>query len=430
MSGWTAEDSNLNTKCAFCNRMVVPFLTIRVVDFRTRSLSIMANLMTPAASLETLSTATSTFQITPPTSSEQAVDEKCGKTEDIELGKTEPVVSSEEKDINGDKGKGKNEETFLDPSHRKETGNESEHRHMSQVTDIDGNTPDGSRMKQTNIRNASNALREPIVSTPITVPYLSPLVLRKELENMLEREGDTCLVDPSIVDEHPIIFWNLIWYYERIAVKSHLPSLCVNAKSLNGEIQNIMDASWSTADEKNVQIRCKWDNERLHEEAGGPPPIYTQWRITESTDNKEISEAWLKKILDEQTHDALKPHMQLIISGVQQNDLVKPIKTILEEREKNGGRRSLQDSTLGSPNKSSASNLNSHPSVYREIMFLTLVSLGQDNIDLTAFDREYRRAFENLPEKYLEMAQKHVGIRGQMLLGQCYLVQVKLKSET
>ena len=106
-------------------------------------------------------------------------------------------------------------------------------------------------------------------------------------------------------------------------MKSHLPSLCINAKSLNGEIQNIMDDSWSTADEKNVHIRCKWDNERLHEEAGGLPPIYTQWRITESTDNKEISEAWLKKILDEQTHEALKPHMQLIISGVQQNDLVK-----------------------------------------------------------------------------------------------------------
>ena len=84
-----------------------------------------------------------------------------------------------------------------------------------------------------------------------------------------------------------------------------------------------MDQSWSTADEKNVHIRCKWDNERLHEEAGGPPPIYTQWRMTESADNKEISEAWLKKILDEQTHEALKPHMQLIISGVQQNDLVK-----------------------------------------------------------------------------------------------------------
>ena len=39
-------------------------------------------------------------------------------------------------------------------------------------------------------------------------------------------------------------------------------------------------------------------------------------------------------------------------------------------------------------------------SIYREILYLTLVSLGQDNIDLTAFDREYRRAFEKLPAKY------------------------------
>ena len=41
-------------------------------------------------------------------------------------------------------------------------------------------------------------------------------------------------------------------------------------------------------------------------------------------------------------------------------------------------------------------------SVYREILFLTLVSLGQDNIDLTAFDREFRRAFDKLPAKYTE----------------------------
>ena len=33
-------------------------------------------------------------------------------------------------------------------------------------------------------------------------------------------------------------------------------------------------------------------------------------------------------------------------------------------------------------------------------MFVTLESFGQDNIDLVAFDREYRRAFERLPTKY------------------------------
>ena len=106
-------------------------------------------------------------------------------------------------------------------------------------------------------------------------------------------------------------------------MKSHLSSLCLKARSLNGEIQNIIDDSWSTANEQNVHIRCKWDNDRLHEETGGLPPIYTQWRISESTKNQEISEAFLKKIIDEQTQEHLKPHMQLIISGVQQNDLGK-----------------------------------------------------------------------------------------------------------
>ena len=34
MAGWTAEDSNLNTKCMFCERLTVPTLTCRVADYR------------------------------------------------------------------------------------------------------------------------------------------------------------------------------------------------------------------------------------------------------------------------------------------------------------------------------------------------------------------------------------------------------------
>ena len=56
-------------------------------------------------------------------------------------------------------------------------------------------------------QNAKNILKEPIISPPITVPYLSPLVLRKELENMLEREGDACLVDYNIG------IFNFLLYY-------------------------------------------------------------------------------------------------------------------------------------------------------------------------------------------------------------------------
>lgn len=51
---------------------------------------------------------------------------------------------------------------------------------------------------------------DPVTLEPITVPYLNPLVLRKELENILHAEGDVCLTRPCFVDEHPIIFWNMV----------------------------------------------------------------------------------------------------------------------------------------------------------------------------------------------------------------------------
>ena len=103
---------------------------------------------------------------------------------------------------------------LLDPSHTKETVTPCNQSNMPEVTGIDGNTPHSFPIKQTNIANASNVLHEPIVSTPITVPYLSPLVLRKELENMLEREGDTCLVDPSIGTK--IYLVNILCYHKTL----------------------------------------------------------------------------------------------------------------------------------------------------------------------------------------------------------------------
>lgn len=52
----------------------------------------------------------------------------------------------------------------------------------------------------------------------ITVPYLNPLVLRKELESILVAEGDISLKHSKFVDEHPIIYWNLV---SNIKKKSH-----------------------------------------------------------------------------------------------------------------------------------------------------------------------------------------------------------------
>jgi DENN domain-containing protein 4 len=64
-------------------------------------------------------------------------------------------------------------------------------------------------------------------SESLNVPYLNPLVLRKELESILAQEGDVALNKHSFVEEHPIIYWNLVWVMERIDVRTHLPKLCL-----------------------------------------------------------------------------------------------------------------------------------------------------------------------------------------------------------
>lgn len=44
----------------------------------------------------------------------------------------------------------------------------------------------------------------------LTFPYLSPFVLRKGIEDLLDNEGNSVLRSPSFVDLHPIIYWNLV----------------------------------------------------------------------------------------------------------------------------------------------------------------------------------------------------------------------------
>ena len=56
----------------------------------------------------------------------------------------------------------------------------------------------------------SDYMKKCVFLDPISVPYLSPLVLRKEVENVLDQEGDSCLSSMDLLDQHPIIYWNLV----------------------------------------------------------------------------------------------------------------------------------------------------------------------------------------------------------------------------
>ena len=184
MAGWTAEDSNLNTKCVFCERRTVPSLTCRVTDYRAN----------------------------PPMSRPEGgpapiAEERSGEVAD-------PLV----------------------------------------------------------------APHPPLHHTPITVPYISPLVLRRELESVLAKEGDVCLTSPECPALHPIIYWNLLYFFHRIAVPSHLPGVVLSCPSLNRDNDGrTRHPGWEDSDHRNVRLVTKWDNDSLYPE--DMLPLHIQWRM-------------------------------------------------------------------------------------------------------------------------------------------------------
>ena len=69
------------------------------------------------------------------------------------------------------------------------------------------------------------------------------------MESVLQKEGDPALTDPACPDLHPILYWNLIYFFHRIAVASHLPDLLTNTPSLRIDT---MHESWQNYDDRSV----------------------------------------------------------------------------------------------------------------------------------------------------------------------------------
>lgn len=134
---------------------------------------------------------------------------------------------------------------------------------------------------------------------PVTVPYLSPLVLWKELESLLENEGDAVITEADVVDHHPIIYWNLVWYFRRLDLPSNLPGLILTSDHCNRDSQVRAEPEppvppgpgntlielchrllqiprhWMSEDSKHVLIQILWDNLKLHQDP--VQPLYILW---------------------------------------------------------------------------------------------------------------------------------------------------------
>ena len=78
--------------------------------------------------------------------------------------------------------------------------------------------------------------------------YLSPLVVRKALERLIDNSGTSVDVfqSPEMVDEKQDMYWNLVWYFSRLGFRTHLGDLLLKSKTLNGSEHVESDEGVST----------------------------------------------------------------------------------------------------------------------------------------------------------------------------------------
>uniref|UniRef100_H2ZEE5 UDENN domain-containing protein n=1 Tax=Ciona savignyi TaxID=51511 RepID=H2ZEE5_CIOSA len=211
-----------------------------------------------------------------------------------------------------------------------------------------------------------NSQIAPQILEPVTIPYLSSLVLRKELESLLENEGTKVLTDPGFVDNHPILYWNLVWYFRRLNLHTNLYKILLRSQLVQQNCKVI------PSKKDNVVIHLMWDNLKLHM-VGEKPPLYCAWHQIMTQGPSEEFATYSQSFLND------------IKDSIMQDDVLGPLVAVLNELNAQRGIRR---------------------SAYREILYLIIVALGKSSIDIIAFDREYRRAFDLLSPSERALTRK------------------------
>uniref|UniRef100_A0A673TTD9 DENN domain containing 4B n=2 Tax=Suricata suricatta TaxID=37032 RepID=A0A673TTD9_SURSU len=199
--------------------------------------------------------------------------------------------------------------------------------------------------------------------------YLSPLVLRKELESLVENEGSEVLALPELPSAHPIIFWNLLWYFQRLRLPSILPCLVLASCDGPPPPQVSAPSPWLTPDPASVQVRLLWDV--LTPDPSSCPPLYVLWRVHSQIPQRVVWPGPAPAPLSLDLLESVMRHVGL-------NEVHKAVGLLLE--------------TLGPP----PTGLHLQRGIYREILFLTMAALGKDHVDIAAFDKKYKSAFNKL----------------------------------
>ncbi|NXM62112.1 MYCPP protein, partial [Illadopsis cleaveri] len=371
MAGWTADDSNLNTTCPFCGNLFLPFLSIEIRDLRR-----------PGRYFLKSSPSTENMQFPSLFSSQSG--KSCNTTATV--GLTTSLMSVQE-DIHSNSKSKQHDNVYARsiqiPSGRRQNASGSEctshpvARSISTFGPLEEDEKENQKISHIIPTGSLPAtLQGPTDSLglewrlpspdPITVPYLSPLVVWKELESLLENEGDHAITVADFVDHHPIVFWNLVWYFRRLDLPSNLPGLILSSEHCNKNSK--IPRNCMSEDSKYVLIQMLWDNMKLHQDPR--QPLYILW-------NAQTQKYPMVQLLQKDDDSFNQELLRSMVKSIKMNDVYGPMSQILERLNK-------------------WPHIKRQRSLYREILFLSLVALGRDNIDIDAFDREYKMAYDRL----------------------------------
>eukprot|EP00062_Callorhinchus_milii_P002157 gi/632938077/ref/XP_007903653.1/ PREDICTED: C-myc promoter-binding protein isoform X3 [Callorhinchus milii] len=393
MAGWTADDSNLNTTCPFCGNLFLPFLSVEIHDLRGPGRYFLKS--SPSAeSMQSLYSmpscpGTKTSVVSPPGPDLTDVSKPQSPTitvhEAPDLQRNAQPSSARSIQIPSDRRRGVSECIAVGHPIARSIStcgsmieNTYIQRHVHAV-------PTGSLPSNLNDTTDPLGLEWQLSNPdPITVPYLSPLVLWKELESLLENEGDQVMSMANFVDHHPIVFWNLVWYFRRIDLPTNLPGLILTSEHCNKGVT--IPRSWMSEDSKHVLIQMLWDNLKLHQDPGQPFYILWNAKSLNYTLLFETKKHPLVHTLRNKRELFTKDFLDSVVKSIQMNDIYRPVSQLLEV-------------------PSTQPNAKRQRSLYREILFLSLVALGKDNIDIDAFDREYKMAYDRLTPRQVKLTQ-------------------------
>ncbi|NWR23745.1 DEN4C protein, partial [Emberiza fucata] len=383
MAGWTADDSNLNTTCPFCKSTFLPLLNVEFKDLRG-SASFFLKQSTSGDSLQSSTLPLTTDPLEQKLLTSPAVADLISFSDHLQSSHTiaEETSSAVEQ---GDLA----EEPSTDPTTMNTHASNPPKRGMSltrshsvggPLQNIDLSQRPSHGISTVSLPSSLQEAVDPLIKqrnpAPVSVPYLSPLVLRKELESLLENEGEQVIHTSKFINQHPIIFWNLVWYFQRLDLPSNLPGLILTSEHCNEGVQ--LPLTSLAQDSKLVYIHLLWDNINLHQEPG--EPLYISWRNLNSSEKKPSTLAE-----DQQATNTLLESIKL---SIQHNDVMKPINLLLQKVKPDVKRQSILFHCTRNIVQCFLNNLNCAFSVSE------------------VFDSEYRLALKKLPEEILEKMQR------------------------